>query len=160
MKTVRRPPYPKWNPGYFPCSSLTPPSAFLTPSIGVLRWIRAKAQERGFQLLEEHIPGGWRRKDGDHRGYLARRAIANRERDVSNCSPVAVPHYSPYHTGESGPGHTCETTLAVQRLRSTMLSSSQEPLDTMSLLSSRVAWAQSSCCFASHASLDMDELSC
>ena len=42
MKTVRRPPYPKWNPGYFPCSSLTPPSAFLTPSIGVLRWIRAK----------------------------------------------------------------------------------------------------------------------
>ena len=23
MKTVRRPPYPKWNPGYFPCSSLT-----------------------------------------------------------------------------------------------------------------------------------------
>ena len=27
MKTVRRPPYPKWNPGYFPCSSLTPPSA-------------------------------------------------------------------------------------------------------------------------------------
>ena len=43
MKTVRRPPYPKWNPGYFPCSSLTPPSAFLTPSIGVLRWIRAKA---------------------------------------------------------------------------------------------------------------------
>ena len=42
MKTVRRPPYPKWNPGYFPCSSLTPPSAFLTPSIRVLRWIRAK----------------------------------------------------------------------------------------------------------------------
>ena len=23
MKTVRRPPYPKWNPGYSPCSSLT-----------------------------------------------------------------------------------------------------------------------------------------
>ena len=43
MKTVRRPPYPKWNPGYFPCSSLTPPSAFLTPSIGVLRWIRVNA---------------------------------------------------------------------------------------------------------------------
>ncbi len=43
MKTVRRPPYPKWNPGYFPCSSLTPPSAFLTPSIGVLRWIRVKS---------------------------------------------------------------------------------------------------------------------
>ena len=46
MKTVRRPPYPKWNPGYFPCSSLTPPSAFLTPSIGVLRWIRAKEGAR------------------------------------------------------------------------------------------------------------------
>ena len=44
MKTVRRPPYPKWNPGYFPCSSLTPPSAFLTPSIGVLRWIRVKGE--------------------------------------------------------------------------------------------------------------------
>ena len=44
MKAVRRPPYPKWNPGYFPCSSLTPPSAFLTPSIGVLRWIRANAR--------------------------------------------------------------------------------------------------------------------
>ena len=28
MKTVRRPPYPKWNPGYFPCSSLTPPFRF------------------------------------------------------------------------------------------------------------------------------------
>ena len=28
MKTVRRPPYPKWNPGYFPCSSLTPPLRF------------------------------------------------------------------------------------------------------------------------------------
>ena len=48
MKTVRRPPYPKWNPGYFPCSSLTPPSAFLTPSIGVLRWIRAKHRHQEF----------------------------------------------------------------------------------------------------------------
>ena len=46
MKTVRRPPYPKWNPGYFPCSS-PPPSAFLTPSIGVLRWIRAKGMVGG-----------------------------------------------------------------------------------------------------------------
>ena len=36
MKTVRRPPYPKWNPGYFPCSSLTPPFRFLrwTPKFG------------------------------------------------------------------------------------------------------------------------------
>ncbi len=52
MKTVRRPPYPKWNPGYFPCSSLTPPSAFLTPSIGVLRWIRGK----GEVAFEVHLP--------------------------------------------------------------------------------------------------------
>ena len=43
LKTVRRPPiYPK-TPGHLPCSSLThPPSAVLTPSIRVLRWIRAK----------------------------------------------------------------------------------------------------------------------
>ena len=25
LKTVRRPPYPKWNPGHLPCSSLTHP---------------------------------------------------------------------------------------------------------------------------------------
>ena len=56
MKTVRRPPYPKWNPGYFPCSSLTPPSAFLTPSIGVLRWIRVKALIRdGYLAADETI---------------------------------------------------------------------------------------------------------
>ena len=34
MKTVRRPPYPKWNPGYFPCSSLTPlPISSRRPSV-------------------------------------------------------------------------------------------------------------------------------
>ena len=34
MKTVRRPPYPKWNPGYFPCSSLTPlPLSSRPPSV-------------------------------------------------------------------------------------------------------------------------------
>ena len=56
MKTVRRPPYPKWNPGYFPCSSLTPPSAFLTPSIGVLRRIRFKrAYERKYLGSESVI---------------------------------------------------------------------------------------------------------
>ena len=53
MKTVRRPPYPKWNPGYFPCSSLTPPSAFLTPSIGVLRWIRAKEKDASVAAARE-----------------------------------------------------------------------------------------------------------
>ena len=31
---VRRPPYPKWNPGYFPCSSLTPlPLSSRRPSV-------------------------------------------------------------------------------------------------------------------------------
>ena len=44
MKTVRRPPYPKWNPGYFPCSSLTPlPLSSRRPSVSFggfgLRWI-------------------------------------------------------------------------------------------------------------------------
>ncbi len=34
MKTVRRPPYPKWNPGYFLCSSLTPlPLSSRRPSV-------------------------------------------------------------------------------------------------------------------------------
>ena len=34
MKTVRRPPYPKWNPGYLPCSSLTPlPLSSRRPSV-------------------------------------------------------------------------------------------------------------------------------
>ena len=34
MKTVRRPPYPKWNPGYFPCSSLNPlPLSSRCPSV-------------------------------------------------------------------------------------------------------------------------------
>ena len=36
MKTVRRPPYPKWNPGYFPCSSLTPlPLSSRRPSVSL-----------------------------------------------------------------------------------------------------------------------------
>ena len=34
MKTVRRPPYPKWNPGYFPCTSLIPlPLSSRRPSV-------------------------------------------------------------------------------------------------------------------------------
>ena len=34
MKTVRRPPYPKWNLGYFPCSSLIPlPLSSRRPSV-------------------------------------------------------------------------------------------------------------------------------
>ena len=52
MKTVRRPPYPKWNPGYFPCSSLTPPSAFLTPSIGGFG-LRARSDE---EELSSRLP--------------------------------------------------------------------------------------------------------
>ena len=42
LQTARRTSHlPQWSPGYLPCSSLTPSSAVLTPSIGVLRWIRA-----------------------------------------------------------------------------------------------------------------------
>ena len=33
-------------PSHLPCSSLTHPAAILTPSIGVLRWIRAKLKPR------------------------------------------------------------------------------------------------------------------
>ena len=45
MKTVRRPPYPKWNPGYFPCSSLTPlPLSSRRPSVSF----------GGFGLSDEH----------------------------------------------------------------------------------------------------------
>ena len=33
-------------PSHLPCSSLTHPAAILTPSIGVLRWIRAKGKDR------------------------------------------------------------------------------------------------------------------
>ena len=42
LKTVRRPPIYPNVPSHLPCSSLTHPAAVLTPSIGVLRWIRAK----------------------------------------------------------------------------------------------------------------------
>ena len=53
LKTLRRPPiYPK-SPGHLPCSSLThPPSAALTPSIRVLRWIRVKPYILLLQLFE------------------------------------------------------------------------------------------------------------
>ena len=51
MKTVRRPPYPKWNPGYFPCSSLTPPLPLSSrrPSVsfggfGLSRLLRRSSQ--------------------------------------------------------------------------------------------------------------------
>ena len=40
LKTVRRPPIYPNEPSHLPCSSLTHPAAVLTPSIGVLRWIR------------------------------------------------------------------------------------------------------------------------
>ena len=47
MKTVRRPPYPKWNPGYFPCSSLSPlplSSRRLSVSFGGLEVSRKRVQ--------------------------------------------------------------------------------------------------------------------
>ena len=46
LKTVRRPPIYPNEPSHLPCSSLTHPAAVLTPSIGVLRWIRAKEPPR------------------------------------------------------------------------------------------------------------------
>ena len=63
LKTVRRPPiYPK-TPGHLPCSSLTHPlPAVLTPSIRVLRWIRAKhydgAELVGKQYLDKIVQIG------------------------------------------------------------------------------------------------------
>ena len=69
MKTVRRPPYPKWNPGYFPCSSLTPPSAFLTPSIGVLRWIRAYPPGHVSITHAENVQEHWYDVTGGILGY-------------------------------------------------------------------------------------------
>ena len=52
LKTVRRPPIYPNVPSHLPCSSLTHPAAVLTPSIGVLRWIRAKA---GGLLLDHDL---------------------------------------------------------------------------------------------------------
>ena len=45
LKTVRRPPIYPNEPSHLPYSSLTHPAAVLTPSIGVLRWIRAYTYE-------------------------------------------------------------------------------------------------------------------
>ena len=39
-------------PSHLPCSSLTHPAAILTPSIGVLRWIRVKLVAGGFSNKE------------------------------------------------------------------------------------------------------------
>ena len=75
MKTVRRPPYPKWNPGYFPCSSLTPPSAFLTPSIGVLRWIRAYTLRRAPAPFIKVGAGVLRAAQGEKTLRSRRRAV-------------------------------------------------------------------------------------
>ena len=67
MKTVRRPPYPKWNPGYFPCSSLTPlPLSSRRPSVsfggfglkiipGTRRWIGRRFLDAGMQGFLDHL---------------------------------------------------------------------------------------------------------
>ena len=58
MKTVRRPPYPKWNPGYFPCSSLTPlPLSSRRPSVSF----------GGFGLTRRRWDAGWRRRSRNGR---------------------------------------------------------------------------------------------
>ncbi len=57
MKTVRRPPYPKWNPGYFPCSSLTPlPLSSRRPSVS----FGGFGLKTGFNLVSLPVvtPGG------------------------------------------------------------------------------------------------------
>ena len=50
LKTVRRPPIYPNEPSHLPCSSLTHPAAVLTPSIGVLRWIRVNDRTQGQYL--------------------------------------------------------------------------------------------------------------
>ena len=59
LKTVRRPPIYPNEPSHLPCSSLTHPAAVLTPSIGVLRWIRGKEWIFGFKyhLLVDAVYG-------------------------------------------------------------------------------------------------------
>ena len=53
MKTVRRPPYPKWNPGYFPCSSLTPlPLSSRRPSVSFGGF---GLRSQGLQIVEGSI---------------------------------------------------------------------------------------------------------
>ena len=66
LKTVRRPPIYPNEPSHLPCSSLTHPAAVLTPSIGVLRWIRVKAEPG----REAALPPG--ALDGPHAGPMAR----------------------------------------------------------------------------------------
>ena len=62
LKTVRRPPIYPNVPSHLPCSSLTHPAAVLTPSIGVLRWIRAKASllvlDQSDQRIDDYCPSG------------------------------------------------------------------------------------------------------
>ena len=73
MKTVRRPPYPKWNPGYFPCSSLTPlPLSSRRPSVsfggfGLRRWQRGalpserRRNRRGWRTRPDPFVDVWER---------------------------------------------------------------------------------------------------
>ena len=57
MKTVRRPPYPKCNPGYFPCSSLTPlPLSSRRPSVsfggfGLKDRVKSAPRKRVYVLI-------------------------------------------------------------------------------------------------------------
>ena len=112
MKTVRRPPYPKWNPGYFPCSSLTPPSAFLTPSIGVLRWIRAKGEAlRGELRSGENAtsPPDYRPDGASYHGAERKplsHAAGKESRDPPEVYRNVGGHLSGNdHVDETGPNH-------------------------------------------------------
>ena len=58
MKTVRRPPYPKWNLGYFPCSSLIPlPLSSRRPSVS-FGGFGLMIGTDSFDLVKPEAPGG------------------------------------------------------------------------------------------------------
>ena len=73
MKTVRRPPYPKWNPGYFPCSSLTPlPVSSRRPSVSF----------GGFGLTGDDAVSPEVQYVRNHNGSASRRVLRNLQPDV------------------------------------------------------------------------------
>ena len=88
MKTVRRPPYPKWNPGYFPCSSLIPlPLSSRRPSVSFGGFgLRRKEQ----QDLDDVEGGGkppWNKLTSQEIDYVL---SAAREMPALSCRQLAA----------------------------------------------------------------------